>query len=88
MRVGQEYNPYASLSGVERISVSILLGVTGLKTKDLAFFCFDKSNWKNAFVPEEFWLLNWGQWSKRKERKGTLFKCLVVLPLEHYLGTL
>ena len=27
-------------------------------------------------------------WTKGKERKGTLFKCLVVLALERYLGTL
>ena len=40
MRVVQEYNPYTS--GTDRISASISIGVTGLKTKDPAYFCFGK----------------------------------------------
>ena len=43
MRVRQEHNPYTLLSGIDRISASsISIGVTGLKTKDPAFFCFGK----------------------------------------------
>ena len=44
MRVGQEYNPCILLSGimVDRISASISIGVTGLNTKDPAYFCFGK----------------------------------------------
>ena len=42
MRVGQEYNPYTLLSGIDRISASISIGVTGLKTKDPAFFCIGR----------------------------------------------
>ena len=42
MRVGQEQNPYILLSGTDRISASISIRVTGLKTKDPALFCFGK----------------------------------------------
>ena len=43
MRVGQEYNPYTLLSGIDRISASISIGVTGLKRKDPALFCFGRA---------------------------------------------
>ena len=42
-RVGQEYNPYTLLRGIDRISASISIEVTGLKTKDLGSFCFGKA---------------------------------------------
>jgi len=37
MQAGQEHNPYTLLSGIDRISASISIGVMVLKTKDPAF---------------------------------------------------
>ena len=42
MQAGQEHNPYTLWSGIDRISASISIGVTGLKTKEPASFCIGK----------------------------------------------